>query len=435
MTSSRDKRRSPSIGASPLGVIRQEQPFGVVDYGTAYAKAIVVHFGPASSWNLVGAGSICYGSRQTRASLALGPEQQQAATEALRQAQSRSLSLSGRLIAPKAVVVSVPADMLTLQTYRWEMKRRRPLRPVDASEAADSLSQAHNASLSQAASHMYDAASPGRPVWLGTVWSAWFVDRRSVTSAAGFRGETIAVSTTQATTSTAALDSLRNMPPSFAAAAVFLPEPLGIAELLRRRQPCLLFDAGAQRTGVYLRSADGNLHCTSVATGGHHFNRWLSLAGGLSPSRAEKVKLAYAEGRLHPRGSLRVRAVVQRAYAAWAKRLVAALDTAGWPLPGAWYATGGHSHLPEWAALPGIVADASMSRLERYPNLEPLPLDDCAGPIVSGPERLQPCHSVAWGLAQYLVRLSHDEQALAELRQASALAAKAGFEVSSEWLT
>lgn len=433
----------------------------MVDFGTAYAKAIVVHFSPAQAWHVVGAGNICYGNRQLPASPVLLPEQRQAATEALQQAQERSLSLCGRRIAPRAIIVSVPADMLTLHTYRWEMKRRHSLSLIDASEAADALSQAHSASLSQAALHERTANPDSQPVWLGTIWAAWFVDEHNVTSAIGFRGATLAVSVTQAITSASAFSSLRSWSSELGVAVVFLPEPLGIAELLRRRQPRLLLDAGAQRTGIYLQCADGQFHYSSIPTGGHYFNRWLSLAGGLSPSRAEKVKLAYAEDHLHHRSSMKVRLIMQRAFAAWAKRLTAALPAVSGALPGTWVIAGGHSRLPEWAILPGIIANASMSRLERYPTLELLSFDDCAGPIVSGPEKLQPCHAVAWGLAQYSVRLSYrakqafssaqysgqvfkrlgrkalpdEEQALMELRQIATLAAKTGFEVPSEWLT
>lgn len=416
-----------------LEAVSAGAPFAALDLGTTHAKALVAQFGPASTWNVVGAAGVGYTDRHGAQGPALAQERERGAVEALAAARRRCLALSGRSLAPPHCAVAVPNDAVTLVSHRRETARRRPDREIAAGEARSLALQATSANLRQARQTMQGLGK--RPVWLGQVWSACTVDGQAVTNMVGFRGSAVAVETVQAFAAAAAVEPLRRWARAHDLVPTLLPEALAAAELARRRPACLLIDAGGQRTDVYLRTVDGRFRHLWLPLGGHYFSRWLSLNGGLAPATAERLKLAYAAGRLRPRGHAKVQAVMLRAFAVWAERLAEALASAATPIPRWWLATGGHSLLPESRRLPGALADASMTGLERYPDLEPLTLADVSTPLVAGPETLQPGHSIAFGLAQYAVRLTLDDEALALMRRAAILAAWAGFEVSSEWLS
>ena len=217
-------------------------------------------------------------------------------------------------------------------------------------------------------------------------------------------------------------------------AALPLPEALAFAELLRRRRPGVLLDAGGQRCDLYLKGTDGSLHWQGIPLGGHYFTRVLCAGAALSPARAERVKLAYAGGRLRARSRLRVSAMLRRAASVWFARVGEALAPMPDPIPGLWLLSGGHSRLPECSRLPAALADASMSRLESHPSLEPLTYGEAGLPLIPGPETLLPSHAVCFGLAQWVARLAGDGHALSHLRRLAMAAAREGYEVASAWL-
>lgn len=413
---------------SPLAAVRASEPFAAIDLGTTYAKSLIAQRGPALTWNTAGASAVCYTSRQLADDSALQNDRFAAAGEALRLAGERAISLSGRAAHVSTCVMAVPMAAVTLCKGQAEVSRTASSTAVDEAEAIALAQQA-----AMAAVRRRDRAS--RQAWLGPVWTRWSVDGRHVTSPLGFVAHQLGVEATHALAASESVAALHRWGDSQGLTVLPLPEALAFAELLRGRRPCLVLDAGGQRCDLYLRSRDGALHWHGVPLGGHYFTRVLCAGAAMSPARAERVKLAYSNERLRARSRLRVGAMMRRAAVVWYTRMGEALASLPEPLPGLWLASGGHSSLPECSRLPASYADASMSRLESHPRLEPLAYGETGLPLVPGPEVLLPSHAVCFGLAQWVARLAEDEHSLSHLRRLALAAAREGHEVSSAWLT
>ncbi|MGI6208161.1 MAG: hypothetical protein ACOYEW_08090 [Anaerolineae bacterium] len=412
--------------------MRAGRPFAVIDLGTAYVKALLVHRGPTSHWSVVGVGTVSYPRR--RADGETFPDAHlDAATEALRRARQRALRLAGRELHPATCLISVssPPALLTLETR--ESTRDRTGTPISAHEALSLMEQAEEPAT-LAAYERSERLWPGsRPVWLGPAWYSAAVDGRPVTGLEGFRGAAIRQQVGVASAD-ASVSRWQEWSRSQGAVPFLVSELLWVGQRLSYRPGNLLLDLGAHRTIASFRDTDGGLCQAELPIGGHYFTRYLSLAAGVSPSRAERLKMAYAAGRLKPNSERQTRRVMQRALGTWARRLVTALSRVGKPLPQRWSFTGGGCGLPELSLLPGLLAGDSILRLHRYPVLQALTPDDVCRRVVPGPERLGPAHNVALALADWWVRLSQEAAARARVVRAAALAGKAGFEVDADWL-
>jgi hypothetical protein len=75
-----------------------------------------------------------------------------------------------------------------------------------------------------------------------------------------------------------------------------------------------------------------------------------------------------------------------------------------------------------------------LALFERSPSLVPLRLTDVCSHLIPGPEAVEPGQVLAAGLAEYVLRLAQDERSRRAEWQDQVLAAKAGFEVMSDWL-
>mgnify|MGYP005852695721 CR=1 FL=1 len=420
--------------ASIIAAIREGRAFAVVDLGTTHAKALVLHKGPASLWNVVGASVVPYGRTGRGPEPLLTPAQCQAATEALQQAANRSPSLAGRLVSPTECLVAVPNAHVILSSYRWETNRPHPSKDIDRREQGDLVERARAAALQDAATHLQREFGQASFAWLGFLWCNHSVEGQAVTSLEGFRGKSVAVHLVQAFALTGTTESLSAWAEEEGLRSTLVPEPAWATVLLRKSLPCVLLDGGGLRTDAYIRASDGQFRRLDLPLGGYHINRWLALGAGLSPSRAERIKTAYSARQLRPSSRAKVGAIVQRGFASWAKGLSRRLTQSGVSLPGLWLTSGGHSELPEFEQLPELVAGASMAGLDRYPSLARLTADGLCRKVVPGPERLRPCHHAALGLADRCVSLALDAQASPRMARGSSVAAQAGFTVSVDWL-
>ncbi len=412
----------------------EPQPFGVLDLGTGYAKALVIHAGPTGSLHVVGASQVPYPGRPREGALTASAAQLDAAAEARERAVERSPALAGRRVSPQVWVVAVPNHLSRTKSFVQESYRPVPTSAVDSAEAGALFSTATAACLESAAQTASAPAGNSPTIWLGPVWSALFLDEREVTSLEGFRATTFRAHLSHAFASAETVAGLRHWLDGLGVNAVFLPEASWAGEVLRRRRSCMLLDSGTYRTDLYLRDQQGGLLRLDLLSGGHYFSRCLSLAGGLAPVRAERLKLSYAGGRLRPRGRAKVEAVMQRAMSEWSGRVASTIRSAGVEVPGTWLTGGGASSLPEFSLLPGTLADASMAGFRRFPVLQPLAAADLSESVVPGPERLRPIHSVCLSLANRWAGMTRHRTGLADIRHQASLAIKAGFEVSGDWL-
>ncbi|NPV07274.1 MAG: hypothetical protein HPY83_04835 [Anaerolineae bacterium] len=412
--------------------LRSGRPFAVLDPGTAYAKALIVHRGPAGRWVVAGAGVVSYPRRRCGEG-SFYPSQAQAASEALRRATQRTLRLAGRELVPACVLISIPMPPALLTVHSGKVVRPRPLAPIGPQEALSRTMAIERAAIEGARASSPQQGAGATPFWLGTAWHAASVDGRPVTALEGFRGTDVHLEVGVATVDASA-SFWRDWGHSLGVRPILVPESLWVGQVLPRHPGCLLLDLGGHRTHIYLQGSEGGLCRAELPIGGHYFTRYLSLAAGVSPSRAERLKLAYSGGRLRSPSEQRTRQVIRHALRTWTRRLVTVLAAVGQPLPGRWLATGAGSSLPDLSLLPGLLASDSILPLHRYPVLQPLALDDACRNLVAGPERLGPAHAVALTVADWWVRLGVEPDARAQVVRVARMASAAGFEVDADWL-
>ena len=425
-----------------LSLIRAGRPFAVVDLGTAYAKALIVALGPAGLWNVVGAASVCYTHLGEGD---LWPERQRAGLEALQLACQRAPSLTGRLFEPAAYIVAITNDAVRLTAHHWRGTRQQPDVPIGRDEAEQLLSRARGASLRRPTALRNGSDTV---VHLARLGLSLAVDGRPVTEFTGFRGSEVDVLSAQAKAPAERLAPYKEWAAAFGRPFALLPECVAALELMRPLPSLVLVDVGAACTSIYAKAPGRGFQVLRLASGGLSFTRRLSRAAGLSPSRAEQIKLAYAGGGLSDRNRRRVGLIFARGFTSWVTRLASAMVPLRPPIPHVWATVGGASQLPEFARLPASLANASiayaesdqaipgpaLALFERSPSLVPLRLTDVCSHLIPGPEAVEPGQVLAAGLAEYVLRLARDERSRRAEWQDQVLAAKAGFEVMSDWL-
>jgi len=412
--------------------LRAGRPFAVLDLGTGYVKAILIHRGPSGEWSVVGAGTVSY-QRPRGATGKLLPSQLDAAEEALERAGNRALRLAGRTVRPATCIVALPAPPAETTLFRQEIVRPPEAAPISRREALE-IGAAVGSAATQAGRAQYaQRHRSATPTWLGSYHSAITLDERPVSSLEGMRGECVSVELGLAGAGSPAKRLLRWCDEQGLHPMV-VPEPLWRSRLLDRRAGHAVLDVGTRRTQFGYRDSRGGLREMSLATGGYHFTRYLSLAAAVSPSRAERWKLAYSAGRLTQPTRILLHRLMQRALSGWLSRLLQGLAELRDIAPGRWLYCGGGSSLPEMALLPGLVAGDSISRLDRYPVLQPLAPSDVCRYLSPGPERVGPSHLMALALADWWLQLARDPAARGQAVRLAESARQAGYEVDTGWL-
>jgi|GEM_PF-4357141 len=415
-----------------MGKLRAGRPFAVLDLGTGYVKTLLIHRGPTGGWSVVGAGTVSY-RRPRGATGKLIVSQLDAAEEALERAGSRALRLAGREVRPATCIVAIPSPPAETLLFRHEAARSPEAGPISRREALEIAAAAGSAATEAGQQSYSKRHRAGTPTWLGSNSRAASVDGRPVSSLEGMRGQVAAVELGVAAAGRSARRLVswcdeQGMEP------LLVSEPLWRARMLDRWTGHAVLDLGARRTHLAYRDARGSFRDLSVAVGGYHFTRYLSLAAGVSPSRAERLKIAYAAGRLDEPSQKQTRRLMQRALTSWLSRLTEALAQLHEVVPGRWLCCGGGASLPEMALLPGLIAGDSISRLDRYPVHQPLAPADLCRYLSPGPERIGPAHLVALALADWWLQLQRDPAARGQAVSLAESARLAGYEVDAGWL-
>lgn len=412
--------------------LRKGRPFAVLDLGTGYVKALLIHRGPTDSWSVVGAGIVSY-QRPRGATGKLFASQLEAAGEALQRASARAQRLAGRAIRPATCVVAIPAPPAEAYLHRHLISRPSDRDPIARREAIEMQAEVEGAALTAARRHYQEFHPESAPHWLGHFSRAVSVDGHPTTSLEGMRGDSVAFELGVGCLGRSAQEPARwceelGMSPVLAAESIWRTRAVPF------RSGHALLDMGARRTQLVYRDLQGGLKEVNLASGGYQFTRFLSLAASVSPSRAERVKLAYSARRLEEPTFSRTRKVMRRAMENWGHKLAQALGSAPGVMPGRWLSCGGASALPELTLLPGLVAGDSISRLDRYPVISPLAPGHVCRYLAPGPERLGPSHVVSLALADWWLSLSFERAARVQASRLADLARLAGYEVDAGWL-
>jgi len=415
-----------------MEAVRAGRPFAVLDLGTGYVKALLVHRGPTGVWMVVGSAIVSY-QRPRGQSGACSPAQLEAAEEALRRAQHMAVRLAGRTSRPATCIISV-AEPLATTTLVGQDHQRAEGDPAISGQEAQALRYAAEVAAVAAARQKCTGEGPDAvPLWLGSYWQAAAIDGRPVTGLEGFRSTSVQLELGVAHAGSTAL-RLRSWSEDRGMKPVLVPEPLWHQAVVSRRSACMVVDVGGRRTQLSYRKQTGGLCRLSIPVGGYHFTRYLSLAAHVSPSRAERVKLAYAGRRLNDPTRSQVRRVMLRALGTWARRLTRALAAGEGILPGRWLSAGGGSSLSELALLPALVPDDSISRFDRYPVWQALSPADVCTHVAPGPAQLGASHLVSLALADWWLGLCQDPAARRDVGRLAQTARQAGFEVDADWL-
>jgi cell division ATPase FtsA len=208
------------------------------------------------------------------------------------EAEAMAQDLAGRWILPDQILVGLPASQLRGRAWSVTQQRARPDRPVEERELRGLLERA----LRLATTRLSDE-DPG---WLlvDAAPVSFTVDDQGVTDPVGFRGKEIG------TTAFAALARVETIQTWGLVARelefstlILTAAPLALAASLPESQGMLL-DVGGATTDLTWWRAGRPIALDSLPTGGTALTRTLSDKWNLSPEKAERLKRAYAGGRL-----------------------------------------------------------------------------------------------------------------------------------------
>jgi len=327
----------------------------------------------------------------------------------------------------------VAAPRANALLHRHVISRPADRGPITRREALEMHAEVDGAALSAAYERYLQDHPVSAPHWLGAFSRAMSVDSRPTTALEGMRGGSISVELGVSCADRSARQ-LAHWCEEQDMAPLLVAEAAWRSRAMSSRPEHALLDLGARRTQLAYRDSQGELHEVTVAAGGYQFTRFLSLSAAVSPSRAERVKLAYSTRRLEEPTFSRTGKVMRRALESWSRRLMQAIDGAPGILPGRWLTCGGASALPEMTLLPGLVAGDSISRLDRYPVVSPLTPGHVCHYLAPGPERVGPSQVVSLALADWWLSLSFERAARAQASRQAEAARLVGYEVDAGWL-
>jgi cell division protein FtsA len=288
--------------------------------------------------------------------------------EAQDQAESMAQELAGRWILPDQMVVGLPASQL--RGRAWSVTQRRPHadRPVEERELRSLLGRA----LRLTANRLSDED----PDWVlvDAAPVSFAVDGRGVTDPMGFRGEEIAATVFAALARVETIQTWGLVARELEFSTLILvAAPVALAAGLSEPQGMLL-DVGGATTDMTWWRAGRPVVLDSLPTGGMALTRSLVQEWNLSPERAERLKQAYASGRLPEDAEAQVLEVLSSTLRAWLLDTEAALARMNQDalLPQQLYLLGGGSALPEMMEAARSLAWSQKLHFSRYPQVDRL---------------------------------------------------------------
>jgi hypothetical protein len=209
------------------------------------------------------------------------------------------------------------------------------------------------------------------------------VDGRGVTDPVGFRGKEIGATVFAGLARVETIQTWGLVARELEFSTLILAAaPLALAVGLSEPQGMLL-DVGGATTDLTWWRTGRPVALDSLPTGGMALTRALVQKWSLSPERAERLKRAYAAGRLPDDAQAQVGEIMSSALRAWSEETEAALARLSQDelLPQQLYLLGGGSILPEMFEAIRSLAWSQRLHFSRYPQVDRLRPTDVPGVV------------------------------------------------------
>ena len=305
--------------------------------------------------------------------------------ETLRQAEEMARDRSGRWLMPDQMLVGLPASALRGGAWPVTQRRSRPERPVDERELEALLSRALRLSVNHLLGQIEAAGSGGDLVWLlvDAAPVALSVDERGVTDPLGFRGRELGATVFAALARADTITTWRTVAQGLEFSALTLAAaPLAVAAGVSQPQ-ALLVDVGGVTTDLTWCQVGCPVALASLPQGGADLTRALLRKWRITPDRAERLKRAYAGGRLKAEACEQVLEVLAPLLQTWLEETEAALAGLNQdrPLPSQLYVLGGGGIVPAVQETLRALAWSRRLHFVRYPEVGRLGPTDVPGVV------------------------------------------------------
>ena len=319
----------------------------VLDPGTEYVKALVVQL-EGDRVVVIGEGMDRHKEMPfERGTRAVDLRLQQACDEALRQAEDMTESVTAQKNIPDHAVVSFPSQFTRQGAFTVQQKRTSPGTEITVKELEQVLARAERLALQQLITHL--GTTRTEVSLIGSEVIDVQVDEHSVSDPVGFRGDTLSVTVFNALARNqhvAILDRLAEHLELNLLALV--PEDCALADCLPMEEALVINMGGAVTSLAWVQGGCPKTTAT-LPLGGRHLTQRLATSFGLTPDRAETLKLRYGLGELSGEDAEAVGQALVPGVVEWLARVEVGLASlaAKRSLPPFIYVCGGGTSLPD----------------------------------------------------------------------------------------
>ncbi len=323
-------------------------------------------------------------------------------SQAERMAQDRA----GFWFLPDQMLVGLPASQLRGRGWPVVQRRARPERPIEEGELTALLERGLRLAVNRLAD-VADAGGSASP-WLliDAVVVELTVDGHGVTDPVGFRGREMGATVFAALAPEEVIRAWGLVARELEFSTLTLTAgPLALAGTCAAPQG-LLLDVGGATTDLTWCKGGRPVMLDTLPLGGDALTAALRRKWNLSHDRAERLKRAYAAGRLGEKGRAQVLETLAPVLQTWRDRTEAALArmNSDAPLPQRLHLLGGGAALPEMADAVRSLAWSRELHFVRYPQLLRLRPTDVAGVVNRTELGRQPGDVTALALAAWGAR-------------------------------
>lgn len=321
------------------------------------------------------------------------------------QAERLAQDLADFWFLPDQMLVGLPASQLRGRAWPIVQRRSRPDRLIEERELAGLLERGLRLAVNRLESIEAEKAGAGGLDWrlIDAAVADLTVDGRGVTDPLGFRGREMGATVFAALAPVGVIQTWGLVAQELEFSALTLTAgPLALARTCPASQG-LLVDVGGTTTDLAWCKAGQPVALDSLPIGGDELTGVLRRTWNLDHDRAERLKRAYAAGRLGEDGRRQVLAALSPVLQAWVEQTEAALVrmNADEPLPQRLHLLGGGGALPEVADTLRSLAWSKQLHFARYPQVARLRPTDVPGVVNRTELGRQPGDITALALAAW----------------------------------
>jgi cell division protein FtsA len=374
--------RSRGRGRRRRGFAEPGSHFNVLDPGSSTLRALTVEAieGKSVVWGWAEEGCVPRSIPDIN-------ELTGACEESLARAEEMARARADRWFLPDHLVVGLPASELQGRAWSVDQRRARPEHPIEERELVGLLGRTLRLVVNRLQGEAPPAPSAAGAEWVlvEAVPVALTVDGRRVTDPVGFRGKEIGATVFAALSRLEVIEAWQRVAADLEFSTLILTAaPLALAAVPSGPQG-ILVDIGGATTDLTWWQYGCPVAFDSLSAGGGVLTQALVRKWGLSPDKAERLKRAYASGRLDEGARSEMLEVMSPLLRAWLAEAEAALVrlSESWEesLPERLYLLGGASALPGMAEAIGALAWSERLHFARYPQVGRLRPTDVPGVV------------------------------------------------------